>query len=322
MRVLVNKKIVYLALILGFVGLSQVRASETLDRILVVVNDQIITESDLDRVLQPILSRMKATVDEDTFKRQSNEARSAFLKQLIDDRLIISEAHATDTTVDETEVDEMMDDMRSKFPSDDVFENVLQQQGLTRKKLRERFSDDIIKRRIIDFKVRARVAVSPGEIKDFYDEHKDEFLSPPEVRVRQILIRAGDTRSDEDAKEVASSLYDRLAAGEDMTALATQYSEGSENDVGGDMGWIKEGQYMQNLDKAIFALQLDEISAPIQTRLGYHIFRVEQQKERVVLSLSEIRNRIEGMLYKEKTAELLKSWLKELREDAYISYRG
>lgn len=317
-----NKKIICLALMLGFMGMHQVQASETLDRILVVVNDQIITESDLDRVLQPILSRMKATVDEATFKRQSNEARSAFLKQLVDDRLIISEAHATDTEVDEAEVDEMMDDMRSKFPTDEVFESVLQQQGLTRKKLRERFGDDIIKRRIIDFKVRARVAVSPGEIKDFYDGHKNEFLSPPEVRVRQILTRAGDTRSDEEAEEVALSLYDRLAAGEDMAELATQYSEGSEKDAGGDMGWVKQGQYMQNLDKAIFGLKINEISTPIKTRLGYHVFRVEKQKERVVLSLSEIRNRIEGMLYKKKTSALLKSWLKELREDAYISYRG
>ena len=96
--------------------------------------------------------------------------------------------------------------MREKFPSDDVYDRVMKEQGISQKKLRDRFRDDIMKRKMIDFKVRSRVTLSPGEIKAYYDAHPDEFKGVPEVHARQILVRSGAARSDELAKTTIESI--------------------------------------------------------------------------------------------------------------------
>jgi len=298
-------------------------AVDTIDRILVIVNDEIITESDLNQVLVPIIARLRATTTVDTeLQAKIEEARSYFLKQMVEDRLVVSAANDTAIEVEQSEVDEMMADMRKKFPTQEVFENVLREQGISFKELRERFRNDILKRRMIDYKVRSRVSVSPGDVLDYYTAHEGDFKGAREARVRQILIRTGSTRSAAEARDMAVSLVEKLSEGADMAELAREYSEGVEAQAGGAMGWIKEGQFMERIDRPIFKLQIGEHTQPIKTQLGYHIFNVEDAEEAKPLSFDDVRNDIHKNLYRMETEVLLREWLQELHENAYVAYQG
>ena len=295
-------------------------SSVTLDRILVVVNDEIITEQDLRAAAEPLIAQYRATLTGAALEEKVIEIRQKVLDGLIDDRLVSSQAKKEKIQVDEKEVDEMMADVRKKFPSQEVFETVLRQQGVSVAKLRERFRDQILGRRTIDLKVRSEITISPGEVRDYYDTHPDEFRAPEKARVRQILVRVGEGhRPSEEAEALVRSILDEVQKGRSMEDLARRYSEAAEGPDGGDLGWVEKGQFVEHIDQEIFGLQINQVTAPIQTQLGYHLFRLEARKPPEIRSFDQVRPRIESVLYRKKTAERLTLWLKELRTNAYIA---
>jgi parvulin-like peptidyl-prolyl isomerase len=298
------------------------RAQETVDQILVVVNDEIITEGDLRAAMEPVVAQYRATLSGYELDRKIAETRETFIEQLVNERLMKSAAKREDITVDEKEVDEMVAEVRKKFPTPELFDKVLREQGLTHKKLRERFRDQILSRRLIDLKIRSQITISPGEIRDYYDLHHSEFKGPEKARVRQILIRVGDRRGEAEAEELGQSILAELEKGADMAELAKRHSEASEAEEGGDMGWVERGQLIDKIDREIFRLVPGGRTPLIRSQLGYHIFQLEEKREAETRSFEQVRNRIQSSIYREKTREKLDAWLAELRKNAYISRQG
>lgn len=304
---------------------AQTLRADTLDRILVVVNDEIITETDLNQALFPLVTRLRATSAGPELEAKILDVRKKVIQDMISDRLIISAARALDPkykiAAEPAEIDEMVDQMRSKFPSEEVFQRVMKDQGVSQKAMRDRLRDDIMKRKMVDFKVKSRVTLSPGEIKNYFDAHPDDFKGVPEVKARQILVRAGETRSEELAQSTLQSIVDQLAQGADFAALAKEYSESSDAAEGGDMGWVRQGQFMERIDRAVFKLEPGQTSDPIKTQLGLHLFRVDEKRSSPPVTFQEAIPRIENYLYKKKMADELHLWITELKENSFISYQ-
>ncbi len=298
-------------------------AAVTLDEIIVVVNDEIITEQDLRGAVEPIVAQYRATLSGAQLDEKIAVVRQNLLETLIDDRLIRSEAKKEKVTIDEKEVDEMMTDVRKKFPTQEVFEAVLREQGLSIAKVRERFKDQILSRRMVDMKVRSEISLSPGEVKSYFDAHLQDFRAPQKVRVRQILIRTGEGhRTAEEAEALAASILSEVQGGASMEELARRYSEASEGPDGGDLGWVEKGQFADQIDSQIFTLKEGQTTPPIRTQLGYHLFKVEAMKESETRSFEQVRPKIESILYRKKTSDKLSAWLQDLRKNAYISRKG
>jgi len=299
-----------------------VRATETLDRIIVVVNDEIVTEQDLRSAAEPILAQYRATMSASEYEEKSGDVRKRVLDSLIEDRLIRSVAKREKVEVDEIEVDQMMEDVQKKFPSKEIFERVMREQGMSFTKLRDRFRDQILNRRMIDLKVRSEVLLSPGEVREYYDANSAQFQSPASAHVRQILLRAGEQRSIAEAKELANSIIAEINKGIPMEDLAKKYSDSSEAAQGGDMGWIEKGQFVEHIDEQIFRLDVGQRTDPIESQIGVHIFQVIEKKAAEQRTFADARLRVEAIIYRKKTAEQLKKWLTELRKNAYIAYQS
>lgn len=312
--------VVYFALLL-ICGAA--RAAVTLDEILVVVNDEIVTEQDLRSASEPVIAQYRATLSGSQLDERLAETRKKVLEQLVEDRLIRSEAKREKIAIDESEVDEMMSDVRKKFPSQEVFEAVLREQGLSIARVRERFKDQILSRRVVDMKVRAEITLSPGEVKDYYDSHHDDFRAPDKVRVRQILLRVGEGhRTAEEAEALTVSILGEIQAGTSMEDLAKRYSEASEGPDGGDLGWVEKGQFADHIDAQIFSLKVGQTTAPVRTQLGYHLFKVEAMKASETRSFEQVRPKIESIIFRKKTAERFSVWIAELRQNAYIERKS
>lgn len=305
------------ALIPVFIGIAV--AAETLDRILVVVNDEIITEQDLRMAAEPMMAQYRATMSGFELEEKSMETRQRVLDQLIDDRLVRSAAKREKVTVDEKEIDEMMSEIEKKFPSRDVFERVIAQQGMTFAKLRERFKDQIMSRKIVDMKVKSEITISPGEVRAYYDQHIEDFFGPSQAKVRQILIRISEQRAVDEAQELAESIVQQLNKGESFEELAKKHSESAEAEQGGDMGWIDKGQLVEAIDRQIFTTQPGQYTQPIQSQLGFHIFKIEDKKESEIKSFENARNHVERIIYRKRLAEKFQSWISDLRKNAFIS---
>ena len=215
-------------------------AAAVLERIVAVVNDEVITEQDLELLMAPVAAQYRAMYTGSELDEKLKKAHEDFLQKTIEDRLVLSEAKRKQVIVKDDEVDAMMTDVRNKFPDRQIFLKSLSEQGLTEKKLWNRFRDQIVMQKLVNFEARSRVSVSPGEITEYYKAHPDQFSRGERVKLEQILIRVG-SRSEEEAKAFAETLAAGIRGGRSFEEAAKTYSEGVEAKEGGQMGWIERG---------------------------------------------------------------------------------
>ena len=309
-----------LALFLTFGHLMPAYSADVVERILAVVNDEIITDQDLQVVMAPVISQYKTIYTGQELEDKTKKAREDFLNKLIEEKMILSEAKKKQVIVADSEVDEMLTDVRNKFPSREIFLKAIEDQGLTEKKLWNRFHDQLMTQKLVTYEVKSRISASPGEVSDYYKAHPEEFSQGDRVHLRQILVREG-ARSAEEAKTFADSLIAQIDQGKSFEELAKTYSEGSEAKEGGDMGWVQKGQLMGNIDQKVFLLEEGQHTAAIKSSLGYHIFQVVERQRSSLKPLAEVRNSIQETIFKEKLGERLDAWIKSLKKNAYISIR-
>ncbi len=299
---------------------ASVHAAEVVERILAVVNDEIVTEQDLEIVMAPVVAQYRTAYTGAEFEEKVKEARQEFLSKVIDDKLILGEAKRKQVIVKDEEVDEMLTEVRNKFPNREAFLAAIEEQGLSEKKLFARFHDQLMTQKFVNYEVKSKVSVSPGEVNEFYKTHEKDFQQGDQVHLQHILIRTS-ARSEEEAKAIADDLVAQLAAGKSFEELAKAHSEGAEASESGEMGWIEKGQLMGEIDEKVFALEPGQIAGSIQSSLGYHIFKLIERKEVSIRPLAEVRGQVQDVIFKQKLRDKLESWMRSLKKNAYISIR-
>jgi len=292
------------------------------DKIVVVVNSEIITQREIDVTLAPVYEQYKTMYKGAELIKKLEEAREDIIKQLIEDRLILSEAKKANIDVEDKEIDARMADIRNRAGGEVELEKMLGQQNLTVNELRARYKEKIMIRKLIDRKVGAKIIITPLEVKTYYNDHKDQFLQPEEIDLRQILIKPqNQLGGQEDALKRMREISGRIKEGGDFSGLAREYSEGPNPGDGGSMGYIKKGDLMPQVEDIVFSLKDGESSGIIQSSLGYHIFKVEGRRLRRTKDLPEVRQEIEEFLYREKANLRLRGWIDSLSKNAYIEFK-
>ena len=291
------------------------------DKIKAVVNNEVITQSEIDRMLYPIYDRYKDTYEGAVLEKKLTQASKEILDQLVEDRLILSEARKKNITVSEEEIDKKIEDLKANFSSEKEMLESLHQQNLTIKDLRNRLTDQIMINKVIDSEIRYHIQILPQEAESYYRTHIDEYTDPEQAEVSTILIRTNSDRSAEESFTLAADILNRLKEGEDFHALAKNYSEGMNAETGGDMGYVRKGQMVEDIDDAIFELEIGGFTDLVKSPLGYQIFKVYNKKKTRTVSLSEARPFIIDALYRKKAEVKFKKWMEELRENAFISIK-
>lgn len=316
------KKIILAQLILAMVlATAYFSHCEVVDKIAIVVNDEIITESEITRALQPVYEKYKGLYTQDKLLAKLEEAKQKIIEQFIDDRLILSEAKKLKIEVEDKEVDKRIDDLVKRLGSKDAFERTLSEQRITIKDLKERYREQLMTRKLIDQKVGAKIVITPVDIANYYNKNTAEFSQPEEVKLKNILIRPDNERDQKKASELARDISNRLKEGCDFAGLAKVYSAGPGASEGGEMGYVKKGNLMPEIEKIVFNLKEGETSDIIQTKLGYHIFEVEGKKPARTLTISEVRHDIEESVFREKVNQKIKGWVENLKKNAYIAFK-
>jgi len=314
------KRTVFTFVILA--ALTALSGAAVVDRIVVVVNNEIITQREVDIMLAPIYDQYRNMYKGEELIKMLEDVREKILKQLIEDRLIFSEAKKLNITVEEKEVDVRIDEMRSRVGSERELENMLNEQNLTLNELRARYKEKIMIRKLIDQKVGAKIIITPLEVKNYYNDNKDSFMQPEEIRLKTILIRPEKEKGGETgALQLIRDLMKRLKEGCDFEGLAKEYSDAAGADEGGLMGYVKKGDLMPQIEDIVFNLKEGEITGIIQSPLGYHIFKVDEKKTRRMRELAEVRQDIEEFLYREKASQKLRGWIDSLAKSAYIEFK-
>lgn len=315
------RKVVAALAIVPLLLASSMAFAVVIDKIVVIVNGEAVTEREIERILEPIYEQYRGLYYGDELIKKLEEVRSKVLDQLVEDKLILSEAKRLEIPIDEKDIDARVREVSKRFASQEEMERALVEQGLTLKELRRSYKEQMMVRRLIDSKIGSTIMISPVEIKAYYEKHSNEFVQPAQVKVANILIRPKADLPPDKAKALAQELHDRLRQGGDFAAVAKQYSEGPHAAEGGEMGYLKKGDLLPEIEKIIFELKPGEISPVIETSLGYHIFKVEDRMERQGKTFSDVRREIEETLFREKVRDKIRVWVFNLKKNAYIEFK-
>jgi peptidyl-prolyl cis-trans isomerase C len=154
------------------------------------------------------------------------------------------------------------------------------------------------------FDVKITGAVSEADAKQIYDAQIGQVKPEQEVHARHILVS-----SEAEAKEVA----ERLNKGEDFAAVAKEKSKDTGSE-GGDLGWFARGQVLKPVEEAAFALDVGQISGPVQTQFGWHIIKVEEKRDQALPTFDQVKGAIIAQLVQAKAQEVVTG----LRDSAKI----
>ncbi len=297
-------------------------AAEVVDKVVVVVNDEVITLSEVDQRLGPLYQEYQNIYRGADLAKKVEEARQKVIDELIDQKLLLGAAKKEAIEVKDKEVEERLEELRKKFGSREDLERALIRENTTVGEIRKRLKEQIAVKKFINNRIISKITVSPVEVRDYYEAHRHEFGEPEKVKMRDILIKIKDGGgSNENPAVLAAEVARRLREGGDFAGLAKAYSEGPGADEGGSMGYVKKGDLKKEIEDVVFALKPGECSNVIRTDLGCYIFKVEEKVPARVRELSEVRVDIENFLFNNKAGRSLREVAKDLRKNAYIEFK-
>src|SRR5438067_5970812 len=293
--------------------------AEIKDRIAAVVNGQPITLSEVEERVQPELARAAAGPAGDA---QRKELLHQALEQLIDERLVESEATSLGIEVTEDDIQRGVEQLaRQNNLEPAQFREVLQQQGISLETVRDSLKRQQLVLRLLQYKVKPR-KVTDEEVQAAYSSMNKsaEF----EVRARDIFIRApdGSTPQQQEAAQVkADAALRRIRAGETFAKVARDLSDGPTAKEGGDMGWFRRGQLIGAIEQPAFSLEPGQVSGLVRTggeTGGYHIVMVEGRRAVPAKPLAEVQEELRNRLANESVMKEREHYLAQLRRTAQI----
>lgn len=311
-------KIIFLLTLAIFCTKPHLYAAEVVDKIAAVVNDDVITQSELEESMLPFIADYRLRYGEEKLKDKVDEAKQDALNRLIEEKLILQEAKKTDITVSEQEIDEMLQHVKSRFESEEEFRYALEESGATMTKLKQRYKEQIMMRKLINGLINAKVNISPTQIAAYYYAHREHFLTPKMVRFKVLLLKPLPDRNIEQTEKLALQILDRIRAGEDFDMLVKEYSQGPNIDKGGDMGYMTEGSIIKEVEDAISNMEPGEISDLVKTATGFDIVKLIDRREAEVKSLAEATDTIRKRLFQVEAELTLREFVDKLKKDAYI----
>jgi peptidyl-prolyl cis-trans isomerase C len=260
------------------------------------VNGEAINRTDLEEAVTEIEARAGQPMPAD----QRDRVLRAVLDQLIGYRLLIQESATRKTAVTDAQVEGRMDQIRSQFPSEEVFQQQLQERKTTLAELRANTRESMQITAMLQAELDAKTAVSPEQVNDFYVKNPTAFQQGERVKASHILIRVqanADAAEREKAREKAAGILGDLKAGKDFAALAKQYSDDPGSGAqGGDLGFFQRGQMVPPFEQAAFALQVGQTSDLVTSDFGIHIIRVTDRQPGRTQPLEEVKADIEQYL--------------------------
>jgi parvulin-like peptidyl-prolyl isomerase len=301
--------------------------AEVVDKIVAVVNDEIITLAEFNTAFEPYLKNI-----EDNYKGKDKEAiinqtKEAFMKRLVDNLLIEQETKKTGmgNVIKDEEVMDVIRDMIAKKKSNmEDFKKNLAHEGNSLESLKKDIRNQMMRMRLLRREIKSKVIVSDEEIGEYYNKNRQDYEGKEAVRLKQIFLAIpakADKKTRTKIKEEAQQLRKRVLAGEPFELLAVKYSQGPGAAQGGDIGFIEKGTIIAAVDSVAFNLPMEQISEVIESGIGFHIIKVVDKKGAGLKPIAAVREEIKAKIEDEKLEKKYEEWITSIRKKSFIEIK-
>ena len=260
-----------------FLGLASLDAQTVIDRIVAVVDKEIITESELNERVSFYAYQNKLDPTSESLRRQT-------LDNMIAEKLILAQAIIDSVQVSDDEVTQALDQqiqrLERQLGSDKAIE---QAYGKPIGRIKREYRDEMRKQLLVQRVEQTRqssIQVTANDVAEFYATYNDSLVEVPETYTLShiYIVPKPDTAIDRQTNLKAKAVLDSLRAGGDFADFAKRYSADATASNGGDLGWSKRGDFVPEFEEALFALRAGQISDVVKTQFGYHIIQLIERR--------------------------------------------
>jgi len=298
-------------------------AAEVIDRVVALVNGEMISLYELNERMAPFAAKIKNS--NYSLARQRSllfKLREEKLKELINEKLADQEIERLGIDVQESDVDASVERFKKiNRLNDQSLKESLLRQGFTYETFRDRIRKQLLRAVLVNREVRTRIVVTDGEIEQYYNTHIEEFGGEAWYHLKNIL-KVIDPGAPAEQKLIIfqelQALRQSIETTEDFEAAASAHSDAPNSQEGGEIGTIPLDSLSEPIREAVSKLESGEVSEVIETDQGYQIFLLADLAQSLGKPLESVREQIGEKLYQEQVDRAYSKWLDELYKNAYI----
>jgi parvulin-like peptidyl-prolyl isomerase len=307
--------------------------ADILEQVLVKVNGDIITKTDLEqRQIAALRQRdpnLRPNSDAELQKALTDITPSVIL-EAVDELLITQRGKELGYSMTNEQFTEILNNIKkeNKLDDDAQFQAALQQEGLTLADLRRQLERTMIVQRVQQTEVMSKLQVTDAELKMYYDSHRDTFTSKPQITLRELLVAVPQTEQgvnvglEEEANAKAEDIRKRLLAGEPFARLAADLSDSPSKANGGLVGPLTADVLAPELQTALAPLKAGDLTPVLRTGRGFQLIKLETMEAVTVKTFDEARSDIAQRLSNDKRRAEFKRFIDRLRGQAIIDWKN
>jgi peptidyl-prolyl cis-trans isomerase SurA len=314
--------------------------SAIIEKIIVKVNGEVLTQSELERDQIEALQRQQNSKLVDAKSLSTDAGLSKALQEItpqlladaVDELLIVQYGRELGVKFTEDRFKQALDNVKKENKLDDKqFAQALKEANLTLDQLRQQFERTYIRQTVERQEIMKNLALTEEEARQYYKAHPEEFMKPPTVTLREILVtvptetvggqQGFNAAKDEEAKEKIISIRARAMKGEDFATLVTEASEAGTKANGGIVGPMLVEDLAPAVSAAVAKLKPGEITDPLRLGNGYRIFKLESRTLAEVETFDKLRSQIANRIYDSRLGSETEKFLSKLRTQALIEWK-
>jgi peptidyl-prolyl cis-trans isomerase SurA len=325
-----------LGVVLGLALLAAAPRAEIIEQVLVKVNGEILTKTELEsRQVQALRQAGRvfdATTDPtDALLRAAlGEITPGLLVTIVDEMLVVQRGKELGYRMGDDQFTSVLASIKAdnNLNTDEELQAALDSEGMTMADLRQNLERTMIIQRVQQNEILGRIAVSEEEARRYYDGHLEEFTTPATVTLREIFVAVpGDgttinVAEDEAARAKAEDLRNRVLAGESFEAIATAASDSASRANGGLIGPLSLGELVPELRQRLSAMKAGEIGESIRTPRGYQILKLESMTPEQTMPFGLAREEISNRVFTDRRMEEFQVLISRLRDQAIIEWKN
>lgn len=305
---------------------KKARRVYVVDRVVAVVNDAIILDSELTVRMSPYEADVESIDDPRERARRLEKLRGQVLDELVNEELIFQAAAEARVEVEAKEIDAAIKDIREQNKLDEAaFQQALIAQGYNLAAYRNDIRRQLTRVKAMNALVAPKVNVTDDEIRARYDQMVRRSESVSAVQLSHILFALPERPSEAEvaaAKDKAAAAMARVKGGEDFAEVAREVSEDpGTKPGGGELGWIERGTLDPQWESVVFAMDKGELRGPVSGPTGLHVFYVAEVKRNEMKSFDQLKEQLRGELRQREMAKQTQTWIEELRKKAYLDVK-
>jgi len=286
-----------------------------LDRVVAVVNDEVITQSELDAMANPF-------IDAGASAERRHMVQTASIDQMIAEKLLDQQIREARIEVTTEDIERTIEDIcRQNNLTKEQLQEAIESRGMSMVKYRSDLEKQLVRLKIVDLKVRSRVNIGDADVKAEWERQVGHEKREKMVKLRHVFFRWGEDAPPAEKKRVLARALEarqRALSGEAFAEVAKQISEGPTATDGGDLGWLSGANLLPEMARAVGKMSVGEISQPIETVNGVHVVLLEENRLKEPTGFEEAKNAIRAKLYQDEVEAQMKAWLDEVRRDSSV----